>query len=96
MTREISNEEEFKSLNEKDLAIAYFGNTGEDFRVFEELAARHQDIPFYHSFDDKLFNLNGKIRVSIFKSGSGKIDYLQPFDDEQLERFIVIHRYFSF
>jgi hypothetical protein len=75
------------------LAIAYFGEKGEDFKIFEAIAAKHEDITFYHSFDKNYIQLNNQVRVTIFKKFSdGKVDFLQPFDLETLDKFVMLNR----
>lgn len=92
-TTEITSDEMFNNLNNSELAIAYFGEQDEDFQVFQGIAAKHEDIQFFHSFDTKYYQLNNQVRVTMFKNfNGGKVDFVQPYDEEALEKWIMLNR----
>ena len=71
ISTEITSDDVFNNLPKHDLAIAYFGDDDEDFKTFERMAAKHEDIEFFHSFDTKYYNLNNQVKVTMFKSFDG-------------------------
>jgi hypothetical protein len=73
--------------------MAYFGDDDEDFKIFERLAASHEDIKAFHSFDSKYYNLNNQVRVTLYKNfDGGKVDFVQPYGEEALEKWLVLNR----
>ena len=93
VTKEIKSQEEYKKLEESELAVAYFGEKDSDFKVFEGLASQHLDIQFYHSFESSLLELNKKVKVTVFKKfDGGKKDFLEPFGRKALEKWVLVNR----
>lgn len=93
MTKEIKTEEEYKKLTDSELAVAYFGENDQYFKTFVRIASTHPDITFFHSFEPKLFELNKKVQVTIFKKfDGGKKDFLEPFSSKALEKFVLVNR----
>ena len=94
ITTEITSDEQFNNLANEDLAVAYFGDNDDDFKVIEQIAYKHEDIKFFHSFDEKYYQLNNQVKVTMFKKfNGGKVNFLEPFGQEALEKWIMINRY---
>ena len=90
---EITTDDTFNELEEQELALAYFGDNDEDFKTFERLVAGHEDIRAFHSFDSKFYNLNNQVRVTLYKKfDGGKVNFVQPFGEEALQKWLLLNR----
>jgi dolichyl-phosphate-mannose--protein O-mannosyl transferase len=93
VTTEITSDEQFNNLSNEELACAYFGDDDEDFKAFEAIAAKHEDVTFYHSFDSKYYNLNNQVKVTLYKNfNGGKVDFVEPYSGEALEKWLLKNR----
>ena len=93
VSTEITDDETFNGLADQELAMAYFGDNNEDFNVFKKLAASHEDINAFHSFDSKYLNQNNQVRVTLFKNfDGGKVDFTQTFGEESLQKWLLLNR----
>lgn len=84
-----SSKRAFKTINSKALCVGYFGKNDWKFDAFRAMAAQHQSVQFYYSFNPELKKQNAGNTLTIFRNhGNTQFDFNESWDADNLDDFL--------
>lgn len=84
----------FNSLYQYSTSCGYFGPKNYKWFEYLALAARNTELPFYHSFDPELREMNYNKQLSLFRQhGKKPFDFNSKWTPANLQIFVEENRY---